>query len=326
MGAALMARRHRLLQAWILMVRGRTAAAEERLAALGPVPLEPRDLLFAVAIEVGIARRNSDLSALRRAWERAQEAVVRHSVDLFMLLPLGELAVAAARLGERARLHAHLRDAYALLARLGDPPLWTAPLRWNSLHAAILAEEPATADGHVAALVATADHSRYGAVVAAAAVSWIEVLRGSVDPARVEAAARGLYGAGLCWDAARLAGQAAIRTSDRRAMTALLDCARLFQGRPSGARSSTAGSAPATQPAETWLSDREVQVAELVLAGMTYKQIGDRLFISAKTVEHHVARMRQRLGCASRSELLARLRAMTADRPGGEPWPQPPPT
>jgi len=45
-----------------------------------------------------------------------------------------------------------------------------------------------------------------------------------------------------------------------------------------------------------------------VLEGLTYKQIGERLFISAKTVEHHVARMRQRLGSTTRSELLAHLR------------------
>jgi DNA-binding CsgD family transcriptional regulator len=47
---------------------------------------------------------------------------------------------------------------------------------------------------------------------------------------------------------------------------------------------------------------------------MTYKQIGDQLFISAKTVEHHVARIRQRLGCTSRSDLLARLRELATER------------
>ena len=56
------------------------------------------------------------------------------------------------------------------------------------------------------------------------------------------------------------------------------------------------------------LSDREREVAALVLEGLTYKQIGERLFISAKTVEHHVARMRQRLGSGSRGELFAHLR------------------
>ena len=47
-----------------------------------------------------------------------------------------------------------------------------------------------------------------------------------------------------------------------------------------------------------------------MLAGLTYKQIGERLFISAKTVEHHVARMRDRLGVSSRNDLFGRLRAL----------------
>jgi DNA-binding CsgD family transcriptional regulator len=315
MGARLMWRRHRLLRAWILMVRGNTGAAAERLAAAGS-GAEARDALFAAALEVGIARRASDLAGLHRGWGPAREAMLHHPVDLFTLLPLGELAVAAARLGEQAVLEPHLAEAYQLLTRLGDPPLWAAPLHWCGVHAAILAEQPAVADRHVAALVASAGHSRYGQVVASAAQIWVEVLRGTVDPEAVAAAARDLHGLGLWWDAARLAGQAAIRTSDRRAMTSLLECARVLQGRPA---------APAPSP--TRLSGREQEVAALMLDGLTYKQIGDRLFISAKTVEHHVARMRQRLGCTNRGELLAELRALATD-PGQPlrrpPWPRRP--
>ncbi|WP_091283207.1 helix-turn-helix transcriptional regulator [Micromonospora haikouensis] len=298
-------------------------------------PLESRDLLFATALELGVARRNSDLGALQRGWGHALDAVVRHPVDLFTLLPLGELAIAAARLGELDRLEPHLQLARTLLGRLGDPPLWSAPLHWSGLHAAILADRPGAAEEHVAALTAAADHSRYAAVAATAAASWVDVLRGTVDPARVEAAARGLYDAGFCWDAARLAGQAAIRTADRRAMTALLDCARVFQGRHAGARSGPVGGkggpggarggqrppGGAAPPAaevdavpRSELSEREHEVAELVLAGLTYREIGDRLFISAKTVEHHVARMRSRLNCANRTELLALLRTLVAER------------
>jgi DNA-binding CsgD family transcriptional regulator len=63
------------------------------------------------------------------------------------------------------------------------------------------------------------------------------------------------------------------------------------------------------------LSDREREVAALVLAGLTYKQVGDRLFISAKTVEHHVARMRQKLGSTSRAELFDQLRQLVRTGP-----------
>jgi DNA-binding CsgD family transcriptional regulator len=210
-----------------------------------------------------------------------------------------------------------------LLAALGEPPLWAAPLHWGLLHAAITAEARPAAEEHAAALAAHAGHGHYQKVLATAAECWLELMAGRVDADGVEAAARALHGIGLCWDGARLAGQAAIRTSDRKAMVALLNCARVLQGRPARAKRSTEsdGEAPATAAAPTpvavgeapqaGLSEREREVAGLVLSGLTYKQVGDRLFISAKTVEHHVARMRQKLGSNSRAELLEQLRHLT---------------
>jgi DNA-binding CsgD family transcriptional regulator len=58
----------------------------------------------------------------------------------------------------------------------------------------------------------------------------------------------------------------------------------------------------------TGLSARERQVARLVLEGNTYEEIGEAIFISPRTVEHHVARIRRQLGATTRSELLAKLR------------------
>lgn len=327
MGGPLLAARHRLLRAWLLMVRGHTTTAESLMAPLQPARLPARERLFAAALRAGLARRNSDLTALRESWPEVCQTLVGHPTDLFTLLPLGELTIAAARLGEQHRLTAHLAEADALLRELDEPPLWSVPLQWSRLHAAIIAERPADAERLAAALAAQQGHSPYAAAVAAAAQSWLAVLSGRIDPQPVEAAARGLAGLGLTWDGARLAGQAAIRTTDRAAMTALLDCARLLHGRPADRRATTAatgrGSGSQRDP-ELALSEREQQVAELVLAGLTYKQVGDRLYISAKTVEHHMARIRQRLGCTDRRELLARLRAMTAEQatpmihPGGE--------
>ncbi|MDI5942103.1 helix-turn-helix transcriptional regulator, partial [Micromonospora sp. DH15] len=82
--------------------------------------------------------------------------------------------------------------------------------------------------------------------------------------------------------------------------------------RPPGGAAPPAAEVDAVPRSE--LSEREHEVAELVLAGLTYREIGDRLFISAKTVEHHVARMRSRLNCANRTELLALLRTLVAER------------
>ena len=54
---------------------------------------------------------------------------------------------------------------------------------------------------------------------------------------------------------------------------------------------------------------QERKVARLVLDGLTHKEIGAQLYISPKTVEHHVAKIRQKLGASTRAEMLAALRS-----------------
>jgi DNA-binding CsgD family transcriptional regulator len=303
-GGVLLRRRHRLLHAFTRMARGETAQARQALAAADEgTPTEPRDRLFGVALDLGLARRDNDLARLRSGWADAYATVLRHPVDLFTLLPLGELTVCAARLGDPDRMAPLLAQADTLLGRLGDPPLWSAPLRWARLHAAIVAERTDVATAEAAAL------GRYRTqfpALATAAVCWLDIMAGTVDPDRIDAAARQLSAVGLAPDGAALAAQAAIRTDDRRATVALLDRARTLQGKPARGR--------LPLPAPSDLSERELEVASLVVAGLTYKQIGDRLFISPKTIEHHVARMRQRLGCDSRADLLVRLKELVADR------------
>ncbi|GLY05096.1 LuxR C-terminal-related transcriptional regulator [Actinoplanes sp. NBRC 101535] len=316
-GGALLAARHRLLGSWILLLRGRLSDVEQRLPEPGGVAApEGRDSLFGSALRVGLARRNGDLVGLRSAWPDACQALIGQPVELFNLLPLGELAVAAARLGELHRVAGHLAEADRLLAELGDPPLWSVVLHWFRLQAAILADDRVTARQHADRLVELRDAGAYAAAYADAATVWLDVLAERADPESVLVAARGLNLAGLAWDAARLAGQAAIRTSDRKAMALLLESARVLQDR--GARPETsAAPVRAANPGQQLLSAREREVGALVLAGMTYKQIADRLYLSAKTVEHHMARIRQRLGCADRHELLSRLREIIGDPKSG---------
>jgi DNA-binding CsgD family transcriptional regulator len=62
------------------------------------------------------------------------------------------------------------------------------------------------------------------------------------------------------------------------------------------------------QPDASILSEREKEVARLVLEGKTYREIGETIYISPRTAEHHIARMRRRLGAENRSDLLVRLR------------------
>ncbi|MCX6466767.1 MAG: LuxR C-terminal-related transcriptional regulator, partial [Pseudonocardiales bacterium] len=300
--------RHRLLLGWIAMYRGAHAAARAELGEAG-ARLEPRDELLAAGLEVALARRAGDRAALALGWARAREAIVHHPVDLFVLQALAELRVAAARLREQSWVAPHLEEAQHLLRRLGDPLLWAAPLHWAGVHAAMFAQTPDAAAADVAALEAGASASRYAAAMAVGARQWLRVLGGDVDGAAVEDAARGLHAVGLTWDGGRLAGQAAIRTRDKTTMSALLAFARTLQHGTAPAPDS-AEAAAAAPVEDGQLSEREKEVAALVLEGLTYKQIGERLFISAKTVEHHVARMRQRLGSGSRGDLFAHLRSI----------------
>jgi DNA-binding CsgD family transcriptional regulator len=327
LGGRVVAARHLLLQALVAMHRGASVQAKALLqSASDPGRLEPRDELLAAALDVGLARRAGDLAGLLAGWRRAREAVVRHPVDLYSLQPLGELVVGAARLNEQGWVQPYLDEAEALLDRLGNPPLWAVALHWSGLQAAIASNAGATAQRHAAALDRTAPTSRYATAVAGAGREWLRSLAGDVDADAVEAAARGLHSAGLSWEGGRLASQAAIRCRDRKSMNALLGCARALQAGAEAAPSSApAEAAPgraqpvrrvkvpeqqSTDSAAGAISGREREVAALVLSGLTYKQIGEQLFISAKTVENHVARMRQRLGSGSRGELFAHLRML----------------
>lgn len=167
----------------------------------------------------------------------------------------------------------------------------------------------------------------------------MSVLAGRYDIDVVESAARALAAVGLPWDGARLAGHASARAQDRKDMTRLLACARDL--RPNQVRSTDAsassrrmtesenrdredtrrtgrrpaktkppvGRLPTSRPQHgSELSGREREIAQLVLEGRTYREISEAIFISPRTVEHHIAWIRRRLEVTTRSDLLARLR------------------
>jgi DNA-binding NarL/FixJ family response regulator len=53
------------------------------------------------------------------------------------------------------------------------------------------------------------------------------------------------------------------------------------------------------------LTARELEVLDLVAAGRTNRQIGERLFISEKTASVHVSRILAKLGARSRAQAAA---------------------
>ncbi|MFC7788697.1 LuxR C-terminal-related transcriptional regulator [Microbacterium sp. MAHUQ-60] len=309
-----------LWRAWVAAHRAHPAEARSSLQSAlagGRERLCTRDALLLQAVRVAIARRYEDAAGLEAAWQDARPTLLRADVDLFLLHPLGELASAAARAGDAARVEPHLQRAQQIVESLGSPPLWASHVHWAGIQQGILLSRPDRLAPHARALVNAAAHSRVAAGMAKAGRVWTDVLAGSVDVDAVVSAAEGLAAAGLIWDAARLAGHGAARSTDRKVAAQLLACARELHPndgprRPVPTADDDAPAQTKAAPADV-LSDREIEVARLVLQGKTYAEIGEAIFISPRTAEHHIAHIRHRLGAASRSELLARLRLLLGE-------------
>jgi len=56
------------------------------------------------------------------------------------------------------------------------------------------------------------------------------------------------------------------------------------------------------------LSDRELEVLRMIALGLTNAEIGERLFVSVRTVETHRSHIHQKLNVRNRAELVRRAR------------------
>ncbi len=66
------------------------------------------------------------------------------------------------------------------------------------------------------------------------------------------------------------------------------------------------GPAPgAASPMPTVLTARQTEVLRLVAAGLTYKEVGQRLALSERTIRYHMAEIMERLHLEHRSQVIA---------------------
>lgn len=211
-------------------------------------------------------------------------------------------------------LHA---ESYAILSSaelaLGDR---AAAERWAASAQRIAeAHDLPLAGGFAAA--ATAEIALHAGEPRAAARAAQE----AIDDARrrgaalIEARFALLHGRALIECGEREAAGAVLRAAEAAFVTAgadRLQASAVRHLRRIGRRVTHAGRASATVPAaQEPLTARQREIAELVVAGCTNREIAERLFLSLKTVETHLSSAYVKLGVRGRAGLVERLRTST---------------
>ena len=210
---------------------------------------------------------------LAGAWVAAARGTTRQAIDEALAAAdaaaaSGQLAVEAEALHSACRFGA--RDAGDTAERLGD----LAGRVDGVLVKAQAAHAVAVAAGDGAALdVVAAEFERIGVLLSAA-------------------------------DAAAQAATAHERADDRRATVESAATANRLAAFCGGARTPALRTNAAPLP----LTAREREIANLVAAGLSNRQIADRLVVSVRTVEGHLYRMCLKLDISDREELAALIR------------------
>ena len=245
-------------------------------------------------IDAAVALHDEAISSLSRLWERKDfQARVR-----FSGLLMGQLATAAGRTGSRDR---------RALVDLGAEPLDIARRIGEQRAAAAWGHGPE----HQAWLARTeAEHARLRWLAGVEAPEageleqlWRQALAefeafGHVfETARTRARlAQVLRAAGNAAEAAEHV-RAATEVARRLGAQPLLTELRTL-GAPAPARTAAARS-------EEALTAREHEVLALVAQGRSNREIGNQLYISAKTVSVHISNILAKLGAAGRTEAVA---------------------
>lgn len=311
--------RSRLLlwAAWIAVHRQHPDESRARLADVDAsvLPLSSREVLIRDSVMLAHVRRYGSPEELRGLWERVRDDVRHVEPDLYLLHPLREFIETAPLFDDSDRVMPALEGLLAVLRGLGDPPMWSPPVLWSAFHRALLDRDAHSQTQASRALSITARGSRLAATLSAAVGEWSRSRVDDGDVDRIEQTATRLADMGLAWEGARLAVSLSERARERRAGARLAAFAHALHP---NAAPGVSGNDMALADSGL-LSAREREVAALVLSGMTYAEIGEAIYISPRTAEHHIARIRRRLGATSRTDLIAKLQSIVGvEDPGAD--------
>lgn len=270
------------LQAWVLMERGRLDAAHA--AALESVTLAA-DLDDSASAVVARAVLGAVLGA-RGEHGRARELLAAYDIDRGWVCRWAPVLVASDLAeGDLGSAREHAERAAILSPGSGMAGARAAAGRAHALVAL------ADGDVHAAASAALA-----AADDAASAGAMLEVARDLLVAGRAlvpEDPETGI----------RYLTQAYEQATDCGALRVLEEARREL--RRAGVRIGGGGARASGTGGLASLSAREREISELVAEGLTNREIGERLFLSEKTIETHLTRVFQKLGLRSRTQVAA---------------------
>lgn len=265
-------------------------------------PYDFRLRLVRAALNAGLARRSGDTTRMRHAWLEADAVLARPTASWLLSDLLGELLLVGAKLGDDRRVNEVVAELERQVAAQPAATPAAVSVMWLRFQLAIQRADRGQASAEATNLAGLAPDDRRSAARVMAAPLWVLAMDGEADVDALIAVATELGDCGDSWEGSRLLGQGALDHPDSNSARRLLEAAR-------GLSVDLADVETGDGLMALGLSEREAEVAQLVVDGKTYKEIGAQLFISPKTVEHHVARSRQKLGATSRAEFLAAVAA-----------------
>jgi DNA-binding NarL/FixJ family response regulator len=282
--------------------------------------------IYGVLMQAGKAR----VAAETGQWDRAL-AVARPLLAGRVSSPMHRtiLALAAGRVLARRgdeSAWALLDEALSNAISSGDS-FWLLKAYPAHAEAHWLAADLDAARADMAAALARLPHASAGVV--ATILPWArrlgvdvpDVILPDRDPA-VALLAGDHEAAAEAWDALGMPYEAALAHFDSGTEEALREAFRRFEAlgasaageatrrqlRQLGARSIPAGARAATRTHPLGLTRREAEVLEGICAGQTNAEIATELFLSARTVDHHVSSLLGKLGVSTRAHAASEAR------------------
>jgi DNA-binding CsgD family transcriptional regulator/tetratricopeptide (TPR) repeat protein len=284
---------------------------------------------FAVCLE---GERTAYLEKIGR-WDEcvslAHALLYRYTLSPWnRLKPLCSMAKVMARRGQEG-FWPYLDEAIVSAMRLGEPD-WIVPVGMARTEAYWL-------EGHLDAAISELGRVRdVAAGLPVAQRAWVALwnrrLTGITDVIDLEPFASQLAGdaphAAELWDRLGYGYEAALALLDtkdeallRESLTRLTDlgavaAARLVRRtmRELGIRSIPAGARTAARTHPRGLTKREQEILELLSEGQSNEEISATLFISVRTVEHHVSAILSKLGASTRKGATKEARRLGLTR------------